>query len=303
MALLDYLLFRRDLGLPLSPSKKTLVLEGIDRFGRNQDLALALLAEADPSTPNLLPGDMIGRHAHHMAPLAALHREAGAKDAPVWLADLHTNQPIWRRQFAAEFADPAKSICIVGNAGTICDSKLGSFIDSHDLVVRFNLYRGPKSRDKDIGTRLDLWAMAPGFIPSRPLLHHAPWVAVTGPDVLFRRRNWQPFRQRLTRSKPVVTIPLPIWRDLVAHLMAPPSAGLLVLAWLAALRKDWQNMHAVGFGVLPSKAISYHHADPRHRPTSRHKWEREKSLLQKWETQGLALWYSTNTPLIRNNLK
>jgi hypothetical protein len=289
MALLDYQLFRRDLGLPLSSSSKTLLIDNLHRFRRNQDLALALLAEANALDPGRLSRVTISGHAKHMAPLAASLRKTGAKDAPDWLADLHANQLQWRREFTNDFANPGKSICIVGNASTIQDSGQGNRIDGHDLVVRFNHYRGPQSRDEDIGARLDLWAMAPGFVPTGPMVNRAPWVVVTGPDVLFRRRNWQPLRQRLARFKPVVTVPLPIWRDLVALLEAPPSAGLLVLAWLADLRKGWQNIHAVGFGILPSRSIAYHHADPRHKPSSRHNWERERKLLREWKTQGLSL--------------
>lgn len=281
-ALLDYLLFRRDLGFPVLPSKSTALINQCDKLHRKQDLALALVAEQNLASLKSISRRRIIQHANHMAPLADIHRQLGGMETLDWLADLSANQTKWRNMFSADVANTSTSICVVGNASTLCGSNLGAWIDSHDRVVRFNRHRGPNSHDKDLGTRLDLWAMAPSFVPSENAVCMPPWIVITGPDVLFLRRNWLSLRTRLDQGDPVLTVPLPVWRDLVAHLQAPPSAGLLVLAWIRVLRGSWQGIHTVGLGVLPSRGIPYHHADHKHRPTTRHNWEYEKQLLHAW---------------------
>lgn len=50
-----------------------------------------------------------------------------------------------------------KSICIVGAAPNMKDSCQGSFIDSHDVVVRFNNFHCDKEHVKDVGSKMDIY--------------------------------------------------------------------------------------------------------------------------------------------------
>lgn len=50
-----------------------------------------------------------------------------------------------------------------GNGGSLIGSSLGSEIDRHGVVVRFNQFNGGSSRAVDIGARVDVWVTAPGF--------------------------------------------------------------------------------------------------------------------------------------------
>jgi hypothetical protein len=48
------------------------------------------------------------------------------------------------------------SICVVGNGDSLRDSKLGNYIDSHDYVIRINLYK-IKGYEKDVGKKTTHW--------------------------------------------------------------------------------------------------------------------------------------------------
>jgi hypothetical protein len=102
---------------------------------------------------------------------------------------------------------------------------------------------------------IDIWAGAPGFPGAPP--HEAAWAIVTGPDMRFRRRNWEPLRDRLEQGYPVLAAPLEIWRTLVALIGAPPSAGLLMLAWLKEILGTLEGVTAVGIGSSPSGGSPY----------------------------------------------
>jgi hypothetical protein len=83
-------------------------------------------------------------------------------------------------------------------------------------------------------------------------------------------------------------MPLPIWRDLVHVLKAPPSAGLLVLAWLYSLANcNWQGVAFAGIGTGLAKGQRYHASLARHVASDRHAWEKEVRLVAAWEQQGL----------------
>jgi hypothetical protein len=73
---------------------------------------------------------------------------------------------------------------------------------------------------------------------------------------------------------------------LVARLQAPPSAGLLMLAWLHALG-GWDGIRiaAIGWGGGPA---GRHHLVQSNRQTgSRHCWQRERELVDEWRNAGL----------------
>lgn len=51
---------------------------------------------------------------------------------------------------------PAKSVVIVGNGASLLNRANGDFIDSHDIVVRFNLFR-IDGFATDVGTKTTIW--------------------------------------------------------------------------------------------------------------------------------------------------
>ena len=263
-ALMDYLLFRRDLGFALAPRWLAPLRERLPGLrGRYRRLALGLMAEigADPAGGNDFSEDpgVIGLHA-----LQDQLRDAFAA--------------VLRRQ-------REDGICVVGNAGSLVGLRLGATIDQHGLVVRFNRFRGADSEPADIGSRLDVWVVAPDFEGPPP--QGVRWIVVSGPEMRFRRHNWESLRPALDAGAVLLTVPLAPWRGLVATLQAPPSAGLLFLAWLRSLLGSWDGVRAVGFGAGATPGAVYHHADPRHKAVGRHQWAGERLVLQAWHDEGL----------------
>ena len=67
-------------------------------------------------------------------------------------------------------------------------------------------------------------------------------------------------------------------------LKAPPSAGLLTLAWLRSIRGCWDGIEVFGMGYAGGR---YHAAKHKHRPSHRHRWDMEAALLRQWASDGL----------------
>lgn len=220
-------------------------------------------------------------------PIAHALGDGNAREPARQLANFHGSQESWRRALADTVRQRRGSICVVGNAGSLIGARLGDTIDRHALVSRFNHYRSASTDDRDTGCRTDVWVRAPdlgGFAP--PEL--PTWVVLSGADPRFQIASWSPILPLLDAGVRVVTLPLSTWRRLVARLAAPPSAGLLYLAWLVELLEDPGSITAAGFQLEePSAGATYHQALPTHRGSARHRWSAERAILHEWGERGM----------------
>lgn len=264
-ALLDYLLFRRDLGWSLHQRFVPDLLQRFERLsGARRWQAAVLLAETGCAP------DWLWEHV----------------DPGLGLTMAAPNQEIWRDGFVRALDSAAdRGMVVVGNGATLIGSGLGERIDSAGMVVRFNQWRGENSESQDIGERLSVWVTSPAY--RGPRWDDTEWVVVSGPEMCFRLRCWDAYASRMRRARPVLTMPLEPWRELVSILGAPPSAGVLTLAWLRAQLGRWGNISAAGIGCGSSGR--YHHATGRLRAASRHDWQAEAALVRHWASEGLAL--------------
>ncbi len=264
-ARLAYLLFRRDLGHCLRPRHVAPLLEGLDDLSRSQRWrAAALLSEIDAAPEQIW---------EHVRPGPGLTLAA-------------PRQRPWRDAFRQQIIDSrGHGIVVVGNAGSLIGSEAGSRIDDTGTVVRFNRCRGARSRAEDLGTRTSVWVASPGYRGPAP--SDAEWVVLSGPDMCFGLRDWTLHAPRLEQGRPVLTVPLDVWRSLVGRLCAPPSAGVLMLAWLRELTGSWEGISAAGIGQ--GARARYHHAHRSRRNTARHDWETEAALVRHWTQAGLRL--------------
>ncbi|MGV6852726.1 MAG: glycosyltransferase family 29 protein [bacterium] len=200
------------------------------------------------------------------------------------LREIHTKQSIWRNLFQKKLQAGCTSKCVVvGNGGILCDVKLGDVIDQHQWVLRFNDASGS---DSDAGSRCDVWVTTPGYRGSPP--DNVQWAIMSGPDVRFSNQYWDSVEPILARGGQVLTVPLPVWRSLVKELEAPPSAGLLTLAWLRELLGGWEPISVAGFNALSDKKHRYHVFHKRKKGYKRHNWEGEAVILRRWCSQGLT---------------
>ncbi len=170
-----------------------------------------------------------------------------------------------------------KTIAIVGNSPSLIGKRLGKEIDKHDIVIRFNQCFSEHTLNKDIGSKLSLWVIAPDFRGD----YQAPELAtiIAGPAMLWKLQYWDYIKGC---DLPVTDLPISVWRDTVSELNAPPSAGLLVLSWLKQ-QALVGNCSLFGFGF--SGSGQYHQALPTHTPSERHDWGKERQIIEQWHQQ------------------
>ncbi|PID50129.1 MAG: hypothetical protein CR991_02955 [Proteobacteria bacterium] len=292
---LAYLLFRRDLGKPLSSAMAKRMGGKFDRFvGSKQVLLASMCLEKNWLIPireckSLVAGKTT-KNIQLPAVLSYMPYDALSIDQRK-LLKIYTQQAIWRKAFYEETQERmAKgSLCVVGNAGFMRDLNLAEAIDEHALVGRCNNFSGEGDLVRHIGKQIDVWILAQGYI----INHRIPpveWVVLVGPEIQFRRLDWNGLLPllRYDNNIKVITIPLNVWRSLVEQLEAPPSAGLVFLAFLHHLLGDWQGISVAGFSALVKPSDKpYHISHPKHKASIRHNWDAEKQLLQAWLAEGL----------------
>lgn len=293
-ALLRYALFRRDLGwkLPKRWVAPLLYAAGNLRTGE-RSAALALVAETESGALGGVPKAWLQEAADRFPALAA-YTESPLGRARCPFAQLTASQDEWRREFGEWLARRrGEGIVVVGNAAVLCGHGFGERIDRAGAVIRFNLFRSPETRDFDIGKRTDVWSVSPGYrgLP----IPDVGWGIVTGPDMRFGLQDWSAVVPLLDAGRPVLTVPLSVWKGAVQRLQAPPSAGILTLAWIRELLASWEGVTSVGIGAGLSRDGRYHLADHRQRAVSRHRWEAERQLVAQWEEEGLTVLLSGKT--------
>lgn len=282
--LLAYALFRRDLGRPLPARWVEPLRQGLSRLTTEQRrLALGLLAEYGPAA---LAGLSSGWLADASGlPALASERPNGANPL---IASIHTQQTAWRDGFTQWVAQRRAQggLCVVGNAAVLQGLALGPAVDASAGVVRFNRYGADASLQPDVGQRTDVWVVSPGYRGPAP--RGVSWVVVSGPDVRYRVREWATVLPLREAGVPVLTVPLPVWREMVTTLQAPPSAGVLMLAWLASMGSSgWKGVHSAGIGSGVTGKGRYHKVATKQAAGSRHHWSAEQQLVSKWQLLGL----------------
>jgi hypothetical protein len=196
-----------------------------------------------------------------------------------------TTQDTLRRKFEAWLNGPdLRQIAVVGNSARLLGAREADQIEAADAVVRFNHWRAPA---EDVGRRTDVWVRSPLDLQKNDTPHpHPPprWIAASGPEMASRRREWNRWSEE--NGGALFSAPLAVWRGLVRELQAPASAGLLMLGWLRSTRGTWDGIKAHGFGYERGR---YHAVKRSHRPSHRHRWEKESAILRRWIGEGLKM--------------
>ncbi|HPE60024.1 MAG TPA: glycosyltransferase family 29 protein [Thiolinea sp.] len=298
--LLAWLRFRRDLGYALPLRLRQTLWQTLPALSGKpfwQGCTLWLEGGGDPARLARLlaqrPDHADGQRALLQNPVLLQGLQAGGvmqlTVTQQLLARLVPQQPRWQQALrqALQQASQQQGICVLGNAGGLRGQGLGARIDAHSWVLRFNCFQGGEVTVSDVGVKLQAQVLTGG---SESCAVAADWLLLSGPAVLAMRQDWQTVLPLCT-ERPLLTVPLPVWRSLVRRLKAPPSAGVLVLAWLRQWLGSWQGISAAGFGALlpPDAATAgYHLARSGHRAAARHNWQGEHALLLQWRTQGLV---------------
>jgi hypothetical protein len=299
---LAYMRFRRDLGMIVPPRLiKRLVPTLSSQNARTQRAVCNWLWESNQREDiDRFPLVLLSKLADNSPPTAAAlsQRKKTLNERQDALALLQNRQEQWRQAFLCYLKDNVGNICVVGNAATLLKRGIGNKIDSHAVVFRFNHYttashssraRNQQTQNmRDIGKRLNVWVLAPNLRkPYSAGVEVAKWVILTGPDMRYQLADWNSIVPLLTTKKRVLTVPLKIWQTLVQELKAPPSAGVLCLAWIIDMLESPKGLVAAGFQRQGMKTPRYHYALLRHKGSRRHNWQEERALLDRWQAQGL----------------
>jgi hypothetical protein len=302
--LLAYLKFRRDLGLVMPSRFKVRLKQALPSATKaQQHKIINWLIESDIDVAfdeSVLPDiqELTGSSPPAAAYVQKKHNARSlSKDA---LSILQCRQESWREEFVHFIRNNRHSICVVGNSANTAKQNRGDQIDRHGIVIRFNQYaHGEKSNEhsseknqrlSDVGGKIDVWVRAPGYNgPALETAESADWIIITGPDVRYQLSDWGDLSSFILNQKKVITIPLNVWRKLVTDLQAPPSAGILISAWLIKISEQKQAISVTGFQQDASEKGRHHHDLPRQKASQRHNWVRERALLLKWQRSGLLV--------------
>lgn len=270
---------RRDLGRPLPRRWVAPLQTGLPQLPLVwRRRAIGLLAEASPTVLPAVPPAWLADAAARQPGVAL------ASGCPGPLASAASAREAFAAWLQARSQDGG--VCVVGNAAGLAGRDLGPRIDAHAAVLRFNRWQGPGVRREDIGERIDVWVVAPD-LPPQPVPAGLRWAIVSGPDPRYLVRQWALAEQLAAAGVQVLTVPLPIWRGLVQQLQAPPSAGVLVLAWLMALLGGTSGLAAAGVG-WGRAADGRHHVLTGNRGIGRrHRWAAEADCVARWRRAGL----------------
>jgi hypothetical protein len=229
------------------------------------------------------PPETLSRDLRHALPRLPANRREVA-DAMLSHVRRSNQQGLQAEFYAWLRSTERRTVAVVGNSANLLGTRQARGIEAAHCVIRFNHW---KADAQDVGRRTDVWVRSPLDICAEdsPTPVPAPrWVAVSGPEMDARRPEWDHWS--LMNGRSLLSVPLYVWRALVRKLSAPPSAGLLTLAWLHSIRGCWDGIEVFGMGYAGGR---YHAAKNRHRPSHRHLWDMEADLLGCWAGDGLKL--------------
>ena len=298
--LIEYLKFRRDLGYKL-PKRFVKVLSENLSFQTTTQQRLIINWLAETSNENLLTLhsvldknlSILKVHSQH-SPSAAVIMSKYCKNVKMQLVELKNDQIFFKKKFSEYIQLHHKDVLAVGNASTSNDPNINSIVNNAKVIIRFNHYKASLGTDLcDDSNREDckvnIWVQSSDFkVKNNNIKEENPlWVVISGPDIIFQLKNWDHIESLLQEKHKVITPPLYIWRELVHKLEAPPSSGILMLAWLKDILGGVSDINAIGFQNKALKNQPYHRLLSKHKANSRHNWDNEKLLLNEWESEGL----------------
>lgn len=177
-----------------------------------------------------------------------------------------------REAFAAWVTDPGHRIVVLGNGPIERPPQLAD--DANTLIIDFN---HPAHALPLPARARHAWVRTPNTSVTARDDQALSWVIFSGNNSLYQRLRLSPLLPADFTPAKYLFAPSPIWWELVDALAAPPSAGLLMLHWIASLRGTLAGVEVHGCSIMPG-------AHPLNRKPGRHHWQRERAFLQRWST-------------------
>lgn len=207
------------------------------------------------------------------------------------LSIIFDNQKKWHNEFKDFIRMHSNNICLVGNSASLLNKEMGDTIDKNRVVIRFNDYCTEEESSEQFGKSIDVWVRSPSFsVPQKLLNLNVSWTVISGPDIFYSLSDWSNTVKMFTGSERIITPPLAVWRELVIILDAPPSSGILTIAWIIKIVGAPKLVRVAGFqsSTKNIEENQYHYNSMTHKAGERHNWYSEKKLLNQWQEDGLV---------------
>lgn len=171
------------------------------------------------------------------------------------------------------------NVAVVANGPSLEARGLGSIIDSHQLVIRFNNHAAAAADDQ--GQRTDIWFRPTDFthIPMRETPPNI-LMALTGCNIRNRFSNGlQLLEPYMHQDRAIELVPTSLYERMFAALDASPSAGLVGLAWAQSeIGEKLSPRQVFGYSLDRNTSAVSHYYGKRHTGSwpSRHNWQAEQ---------------------------
>jgi hypothetical protein len=180
-----------------------------------------------------------------------------------------------------------KSIAIIGNGGSLCDSNSGEEIDSYDIVIRFNNFNTSGSYQKDVGSKTSYWCntFCADIKPREDELSILCPLPVNAPNwrKIYSSTSVEMIRRYIDKTS---FIPEKIFQGLWDQMpinksrhRKDPSTGLCMIYWLRALKYNITINDIFGFDFF-SKDTSHHYFDRAPSPSVDHDGDMERTIIK-----------------------
>ncbi len=186
-------------------------------------------------------------------------------------------------RFVQLIQQSAGNLAVVANGPSLEARRLGSVIDSHQLVIRFNNHAAAVE-SADLGQRTDIW-FRPADFTHIPMRETQPGILVvlTGCNIRNRFSNGlQLLEPYLHRDVAIELVPTALYGRMFAALDASPSAGLIGLAWTQSeVGEKLSPGQVFGYSLDHNTSAVSHYYGKRHTGSwpSRHNWQAEQTFF------------------------
>ncbi len=183
--------------------------------------------------------------------------------------------------FAKLIRENKGSICVVGNSPCEIGRRLGRAIDDHALVVRFNNFSTSPEHAQDYGVKCDVWCRSPFYkdITRRP--GFKPSLTITGSPIPWRKEDGQDMAiEYMARNEPLDSAPISLVPLVAIRCGAPPSSGILTIAWIKSILGSLDGVSVCGFELTDQKdGLKHYFNNPGRTKSPPHNWTGRASGL------------------------
>lgn len=158
-----------------------------------------------------------------------------------------------RQNYFEEKIKNAKSIAIVANGPQQVNKNTGKEIDSHDVVIRCNIFSGPEF-EKDYGKKIDIWAktISMMWIPNTQLNPNNVLNAYCG-NYWNRFFHFHNYHKEQFQNAPLSFVTMDIvnsFENYVLPRLPIPTTGYIIALWVYHLLGSFENVHCYGYSFL-----------------------------------------------------